>query len=455
MTNQSFSEITPQLVHLSELSKKSSYIDPELYTKYDVKRGLRDLNGKGVLVGITEISEVNSTKIVDGKSVPCDGELYYRGYNVQDLIAELPDDCFFGFEECTYLLLFGKLPNKQELSEFCELLSNYRSLPQNFVRDVIMKKPSKDMMNALARGVLTLYSYDEVPDDTSEANVLRQCLQLISMFPLLSVYSYQTYRHYYNGESLIIHPPKKEYSTAENILHCLRDDSKFTPLEAKLLDVALILHMEHGGGNNSTFTTHLVSSSGTDTYSAIAAAIGSLKGPKHGGANIKVVKMFADMKEQVKDWTNEEEVGNYLRDLLDKKAFDKAGLIYGMGHAVYSLSDPRAVTFRSFVERLSEEKGYEKEFALYSLVERLAPEIISEKRKIYKGVSPNVDFYSGFVYQMLGLPMELYTPIFAIARIAGWSAHRMEEVCHKGKIMRPAYMTVCPHKEVTPMDERE
>ena len=455
MTNQSFSEITPQLVHLSELSKKSSYIDPELYTKYDVKRGLRDLNGKGVLVGITEISEVNSTKIVDGKSVPCDGELYYRGYNVQDLIAELPDDCFFGFEECTYLLLFGKLPNKQELGEFCELLSNYRSLPQNFVRDVIMKKPSKDMMNALARGVLTLYSYDEVPDDTSEANVLRQCLQLISMFPLLSVYSYQTYRHYYNGESLIIHPPKKEYSTAENILHCLRDDSKFTPLEAKLLDVALILHMEHGGGNNSTFTTHLVSSSGTDTYSAIAAAIGSLKGPKHGGANIKVVKMFADMKEQVKDWTNEEEVGNYLRDLLDKKAFDKAGLIYGIGHAVYSLSDPRAVTFRSFVERLSEEKGYEKEFALYSLVERLAPEIIAEKRKIYKGVSPNVDFYSGFVYQMLGLPMELYTPIFAIARIAGWSAHRMEEVCHKGKIMRPAYMTVCPHKEVKPMDERE
>lgn len=455
MTNQSFSEITPQLVHLSELSKKSSYIDPELYTKYDVKRGLRDLNGKGVLVGITEISEVNSTKIVDGKSVPCDGELYYRGYNVQDLIAELPDDCFFGFEECTYLLLFGKLPNKQELGEFCELLSNYRSLPQNFVRDVIMKKPSKDMMNALARGVLTLYSYDEVPDDTSEANVLRQCLQLISMFPLLSVYSYQTYRHYYNGESLIIHPPKKEYSTAENILHCLRDDSKFTPLEAKLLDVALILHMEHGGGNNSTFTTHLVSSSGTDTYSAIAAAIGSLKGPKHGGANIKVVKMFADMKEQVKDWTNEEEVGNYLRDLLDKKAFDKAGLIYGMGHAVYSLSDPRAVTFHSFVEHLSEEKGYEKEFALYSLVERLAPEIIAEKRKIYKGVSPNVDFYSGFVYQMLGLPLELYTPIFAIARIAGWSAHRMEEVCHKGKIMRPAYMTVCPHKEVTPMDERE
>lgn len=454
MTNHSFSEITPQLVQLSELSKKSSYIEPELYTQYDVKRGLRDLNGKGVLVGITEISEVNSTKIVDGKSVPCDGQLFYRGYNVQDLIKGLPDDFFFGFEECTYLLLFGKLPNKQELSDFCTLLSNYRSLPQNFVRDVIMKKPSKDMMNALARGVLTLYSYDERPDDTSEANVLRQCLQLISMFPLLSVYSYQTYQHYYKDESLIIHPPKKEYSTAENILHCLRSDSKFTPLEAKLLDVALILHMEHGGGNNSTFTTHLVSSSGTDTYSAIAAAIGSLKGPKHGGANIKVVKMFADMKEQVKDWTDEEEVGNYLRDLLDKKAFDHAGLIYGMGHAVYSLSDPRAVTFHSFVERLSHEKGYDKEFALYSLVERLAPKIIAEKRKIYKGVSPNVDFYSGFVYQMLDLPLELYTPIFAIARIAGWSAHRMEEICHQGKIMRPAYMTVCPHKEFISMEDR-
>lgn len=454
MTNQSFSEITPQLVHLSELSKKSSYIDPELYTKYDVKRGLRDLNGKGVLVGITEISEVNSTKIVDGKSVPCDGELYYRGYNVQDLIAELPDDCFFGFEECTYLLLFGKLPNKQELGEFCELLSNYRSLPQNFVRDVIMKKPSKDMMNALARGVLTLYSYDEVPDDTSEANVLRQCLQLISMFPLLSVYSYQTYRHYYNGESLIIHPPKKEYSTAENILHCLRDDSKFTPLEAKLLDVALILHMEHGGGNNSTFTTHLVSSSGTDTYSAIAAAIGSLKGPKHGGANIKVVKMFADMKEQVKDWTNEEEVGNYLRDLLDKKAFDKAGLIYGMGHAVYSLSDPRARVFKGFVEQLSQEKHREKEFKLMSDVERIAAGLIAKERKIYKGVSANVDFYSGFVYSMLGLPHELYTPIFAVARISGWSAHRIEELINCGKIIRPAYKSISPHNEYTPLSER-
>ena len=448
-------EVTPQLVKLSELSQKSSYINPDLYTEYDVKRGLRDLNGRGVLVGITEISEVNSTKIINGERVPCDGELFYRGYNVQEIVKKLPLDYHFGFEECTYLLLFGKLPNKEEMREFCDLLSTYRSLPPNFVRDVIMKKPSQDMMNALARGVLTLYSYDENPDDTTPANVLRQCMQLISMFPLLSVYSYQTYRHYYNLESLIIHPPKPEYSTAENILHCLRDDSKFSPLEAKLLDVALILHMEHGGGNNSTFTTHLVSSSGTDTYSAIAAAIGSLKGPKHGGANIKVVKMFADMKEHINDWTSEEEVSAYLKALLNKEAFDHTGLIYGMGHAVYSLSDPRAVTFRSYVEALSEEKGYQKEFALYSLVEKLAPQIIADTRKIYKGVSPNVDFYSGFVYQMLGLPMELYTPIFAIARIAGWSAHRMEEICHNGKIMRPAYMTVCPHKDYIPMEDRK
>ena len=327
-------------------------------------------------------------------------------------------------------------------------------LPRNFVRDVIMKKSSKDMMNTLARSVLTLYSYDDNPDDTSESNVLRQCLQLIAMFPLLSVYGYQAYRYYDKGDSLIIHRPKKEYSTAENILHCLRDDSSFTPLEAKLLDVALILHAEHGGGNNSTFTTHLVSSSGTDTYSAISAAIGSLKGPRHGGANIKVVKMFADMKKKVKDWTSEEEVGAYLRALLHKEAFDQAGLIYGIGHAVYSISDPRAVTFHGYVEQLAEAKGYEKEFALYSLVERLAPQIIAEERKIYKGVSPNVDFYSGFVYQMLELPLELYTPIFAIARIAGWSAHRMEEICHKDKIMRPSYMTVTEHHPYVPIDKR-
>ena len=454
MENTTFSEITPQLVKLAELSRESSYIDPELYTKYNIKRGLRDLNGKGVLVGITDISEIISKKKVDDKEVPCDGQLFYRGYNVQEIIKKMPKDSHFGFEECTYLLLFGKLPNREELTEFCQLLSSYRSLPPNFVRDVIMKKPSKDLMNTLARSVLTLFAYDDNPDDTSLPNVLRQCLQLISMFPLLSVYGYQAFRHYHMNDSLIIHSPKPEYSTAENILHCLRDDTKFTPLEAKLLDVALVLHMEHGGGNNSTFTTHLVSSSGTDTYSVIAAALGSLKGPKHGGANIKVVKMFNDMKENLSDWTDETAVGNYLRALLHKEAFDKAGLIYGMGHAVYSLSDPRAITFRSFVEALAEEKGYQKEFALYALVERLAPQIIAEERKIYKGVSPNVDFYSGFVYQMLGLPMELYTPIFAIARIAGWSAHRLEEIRQNGKIMRPAYMTVCPHREYVPLDER-
>ena len=450
----SYSKITPEIEKLADLTKEASYVKPELYTEYGVKRGLRDVNGKGVLVGITNISEVNSQRVIDGKNVPIPGELYYRGYNVQEIVKNIKPDNHFGFEEITYLLLFGELPTKEQLHDFIKLLSSYRSLPKNFVRDSILKKPSNDMMNSLARSVLALYSYDDNPDDISEENVLRQCLQLIAMFPLLSVYGYQAYRYYSKGDSLIIHRPKKEYSTAENILHCLRDDSSFTPLEAKLLDVALILHAEHGGGNNSTFTTHLVSSSGTDTYSAIAAALGSLKGPRHGGANIKVVKMFADMKKHVKDWTDEEEVGNYLRALLHKEAFDHAGLIYGIGHAVYSISDPRAVIFQGYVEQLAEAKGYEKEYALYSLVERLAPQIISEERKMYKGVSPNVDFFSGFVYQMLGLPMELFTPIFAIARIAGWSAHRMEEICHHDKIMRPAYMTVREHRKYVPIDER-
>lgn len=450
----SYSKITPEIEKLADLTKEASYVKPELYTEYGVKRGLRDVNGKGVLVGITNISEVNSQRVIDGKNVPIPGELYYRGYNVQDIVRNIKSDNHFGFEEITYLLLFGELPTKEQLHDFIKLLSSYRSLPKNFVRDSILKKPSNDMMNSLARSVLALYSYDDNPDDISEENVLRQCLQLIAMFPLLSVYGYQAYRYYSKGDSLIIHRPKKEYSTAENILHCLRDDSSFTPLEAKLLDVALILHAEHGGGNNSTFTTHLVSSSGTDTYSAIAAALGSLKGPRHGGANIKVVRMFADMKKHVKDWTSEKEVGDYLRALLHKEAFDHAGLIYGIGHAVYSISDPRAVIFQGYVEQLAEAKGYEKEYALYSLVERLAPQIISEERKMYKGVSPNVDFFSGFVYQMLGLPMELFTPIFAIARIAGWSAHRMEEICHHDKIMRPAYMTVTEHRKYVPIDER-
>lgn len=454
MHTNSYSEITPEILKLSRLCEETATINPAWYTEYDVKRGLRDLNGKGVLVGLTEISDVCATKIVNGQSVPADGNLYYRGYNVKDIVKGIDEKSHFGFEECTYLLLFGKLPTADELREFAQLLSYYRTLPTSFVRDIIMKAPSKDMMNTLARSVLTLYSYDDKADDISVPNVLRQCLQLISLFPLLSVYGYQAYRHYHDGASLFIHQPKPEYSTAENILHILRPDSRFSELEAKLLDIALILHMEHGGGNNSTFTTHLVSSSGTDTYSAIAASLGSLKGPKHGGANIKVVRMFDDMKEHIRDWEDEEEVGQYLADLLNKKAFDHAGLIYGMGHAVYSLSDPRAVIFHSFVERLSREKGREKEFALYRMVERLAPEIIAKERKIYKGVSPNVDFYSGFAYSMLNLPLELYTPIFAIARISGWSAHRIEELSYSGKIMRPAYKYVGTHKDYVPISER-
>ncbi len=449
-----YSKITPEISRLSKLTQEASKIDPQIYTDFDVKRGLRDVNGKGVLVGVTNISEINSMREENGERIPIDGELFYRGINVQEIIKKQPFESHFGFEEVSYLLLFGRLPNKDELSEFNQILANYRTLPKNFVRDVLMKKTSRDMMNALARSVLTLYSYDENPDDTSPDNVLRQCLQLIAMFPLMSVYGYQAYKYYVKGKSLVIHQPKKEYSTAENILHCLRDDSSFTPLEAKLLDVALIIHAEHGGGNNSTFTTHLVSSSGTDTYSAIAAALGSLKGPRHGGANIKVIHMFSDMKAKVHNWESEEEVGDYLRALLRKEAFDKAGLIYGMGHAVYSLSDPRAVIFKGFVEKLAIEKGKEKELALYKMVERLAPQIIADERKIYKGVSPNVDFYSGFVYQMLNLPEELYTPIFAIARISGWSAHRMEEVCSHNKIMRPAYVMRGPHNEYIPMEER-
>ncbi len=449
-----YTKITPALLELSELGKQSAAFDPALYAAYDVKRGLRDLNGKGVLVGLTQISDVCSTRIENGVSVPAPGSLSYRGYNIKDIISGIDPQSHFGFEECTYLLLFGKLPTQEELAGFSGMLSEYRSLPTYFVRDIIMKAPSRDMMNTLARCVLTMYSYDEKADDTSLPNVLRQCLQLISLFPMFSVYGYQSYKHFREGDSLFIHRPVETYSTAENILHILRPDSKFTPLEAKLLDTALILHMEHGGGNNSTFTTHLVSSSGTDTYSAIAAALGSLKGPKHGGANLKVVKMFDDMKEVVKDWEDEEEVKRYLMALLNKEAFDKQGLIYGMGHAVYSLSDPRAEIFRNFVEQLSAEKGMTKEFNLYALVERLAPQVIAQKRKIYKGVSPNVDFYSGFAYRMLDLPMELYTPIFAIARIAGWSAHRLEELSIDGKIMRPAYKNICEHKEYIPMNQR-
>ena len=442
MDYNAFSEITPDIIRLAKMSEKADIIDTELFTRYDVKRGLRDLNGKGVLAGLTNISDVRAKKVVDGVEIPVHGRLFYRGYDVKDLVNGFTRDNRFGFEEITYLLLFEKLPDAGELENFRNILSGYRSLPTSFVRDIIMKAPSSDMMNTLARSVLTLYSYDERADDVSLPNVLRQCLQLISMFPLLSIYGYQAYCHYHDGKSLFIHQPRPELSTAENILRILRPDKSYTPLEARLLDVALVLHMEHGGGNNSSFTTHVVTSSLTDTYSVIAAAIGSLKGPRHGGANIKVVQMFEEMKQEVKDWTDEEEVGVYLRRLLHKEAFDHAGLIYGVGHAIYSKSDPRAVIFKSFVEKLSMEKGLEKEFALYSLVERLAPEIISAERQMYKGVSINVDFYSGFVYHMLGLPMELYPPMFAIARICGWSAHRMEELANNGKIIRPAYKPI-------------
>lgn len=447
-------KVTPEIERLTQECKDHSSIDLSLYGKYDVKRGLRDINGKGVLAGLTQVSNVQAVKVVDGKEVPCAGSLYYRGYNIKDLTAGFVRDNRFGFEETTYLLLYGKLPDRKELEDFQKLLANQRSLPTNFVRDVIMKAPGRDIMNALSRSVLTLYSYDNNPDDISLPNVMRQCLNLISVFPLLSVYGYQAYNHYIRGKSLYIHNPKKELSTAENILRMLRPDKKYTDLEAKILDLALILHMEHGGGNNSTFTTHVVSSSGTDTYSAIAAALGSLKGPKHGGANIKVVRMFDDLKKHVKDWKDEEEVSDYLRKLLHKEAFDKRGLIYGMGHAVYSISDPRAQIFKKFVEQLAEEKGRQKDYHLYEMVERLAPEIIGQERHIYKGVSANVDFYSGFVYSMLELPLELYTPMFAIARIVGWSAHRMEELINTDKIIRPAYKNVLETQQYSILAER-
>ena len=454
MQMNSYSEITPEILDLAQMSERASQINADLYKKYDVRRGLRDINGKGVLAGLTEIGEVQAYKSVDGKEVPCEGKLYYRGLDIEELVQGFVSEKRFGFEEITYLLLFGALPSEKELSDFCELLGSYRTLPTHFVRDIIMKAPSKDMMNTLARSVLTLYSYDDRGDDISIPNVLRQSLQLIALFPVLSVYGYQAYSHYHDGKSLYIHQPQPNLSTAENILYTLRPDSSYTDFEAKVLDIALVLHMEHGGGNNSSFTTHVVSSSGTDTYSSVAASLGSLKGPRHGGANIKVVRMFEDMKQQVKDWTDEKEVGAYLRALLNKEAFDHAGLIYGMGHAVYSLSDPRANIFKSFVERLSKEKGREDEFRLYSMVEQLAPKIIGEERQIYKGVSANVDFYSGFVYSMLDLPLELYTPIFAMARIVGWSAHRIEELANNGKIIRPAYKSVAEKQEYVKLSER-
>ena len=450
-----FSTITPLIQKYAELCTQDGYIDPALYKELNVQRGLRDINGKGVLAGLTEISEVQSTKIVNGESVPCEGHLYYRGINIEDIVKGFLSEHRYGFEEVTYLLLSGNLPTKEQEEEFRGLLAQYRTLPTSFVRDIIMKAPSKDMMNTLARSVLTLYSYDDNADDTSIPNVLRQCLQLIALFPLLSVYGYQAYSHYHDANSLFIHYPEPHLSTAENILHILRPDSTYTELEAIILDLALVLHAEHGGGNNSTFTTHVVTSSGSDTYSVMAASLGSLKGPKHGGANIKVVRMFEDMKSKVKDWKDDEEITAYLKALLHKEAFDKAGLIYGIGHAVYSLSDPRATIFKKFVSNLSVEKGRSEEFELYAAVERLAPKVIAQERKMYKGVSANVDFYSGFVYDMLALPMELYTPIFAMSRIVGWSAHRIEELVNAGKIIRPAYKAVAPHRDYIKRADRK
>ena len=448
-----YSKYAQDIMELAKIASKSDIINPKLYEKYDVKRGLRDINGNGVVCGLTEISEIVAFgKDKDGNKIPAEGELYYRGINVRDLVAGAQGRRF-AFEEATHLLLFGHLPTRSQLERFCEILADFRSLPPSFVRDIIMKAPSRDMMNMLARCVLSLYSYDPRPDDTSKKNVLRQALQLIAQFPLLTVYSQKAYSYYHSDASLFIHKPRKDLSTAENILHMLRDDSKFTALEATVLDLCLVLHAEHGGGNNSTFTTHVVTSSGTDTYSSVAASLGSLKGPKHGGANIRVCEMFDCIKENVPDY-DRGKLKDFVAKIVDKEAYDHTGLVYGMGHAVYSLSDPRADILRTFAEKLAIEKHMEEEYEMRKYVAQAAAEVIAEKRRIYKGVAPNVDFYSGFVYDMLDLPRELYTPFFAVARIAGWSAHRMEEITNGGKIIRPGYQAVAKRKPYVPIGER-
>lgn len=444
-----------ELQKLTGLCKENGKIDLGLYEKYNVKRGLRDINGKGVLTGLTKISNIQSSIEKDGKSYPCEGKLLYRGINVQDLVKGFITTNTYGFEETAYLLIFGNLPNQKELDDFKELLGSYRTLPTNFVRDVVMKAPNKDMMNSLAKSILTLSYYDPKSDDISVENVLQQSLKIISVMPMLAVYGYHAFNHYECDESLYIHKPDPSLSTAENLLRLLRPDKNYSDLEARVLDLALILHMEHGGGNNSTFTTHVVTSSGTDTYSAVAAALASLKGPKHGGANIKVVEMIQNLKETVIDWTDETQVHDYLEQLMRGEAFDRKGLIYGMGHAVYSISDPRAQVLKSFVKQLSEDKHREDDYKLYSMIETMAPRIIAGERAIYKGVSANVDFYSGFVYSMLDIPEQLFTPIFAIARIVGWSAHRLEELMNMGKIIRPAYKSVLDDGEYVPMSERK
>lgn len=438
----------------SEYVLSNDAIDQELFGEYGVKRGLRDINGKGVVTGITNISRVESTELVDGELIPCPGKLYFRGYNVKDLVNGFEKENRFGYEETAYLLLFGDLPNKDELKEFEQVLSSYRHLPTNFVRDVIMKAPSGDIMNSLTRSVLTLASYDKYAADTSLENVIRQCSELIAILPMLAVYGYHAFNHYKRNKSFYIHRPSPKLSTSENFLRMLRPNMHYTRLEAKTLDRLFILHMEHGGGNNSTFTTRVVTSSGSDTYSTMAAALSSLKGPKHGGANIKVVQMFKDIRKNCEDEKDPEKVKEYLRKILRKETFDKKGLIYGMGHAIYSVSDPRAEIFKEYVKKLAIEKNKEDDFALYSLIEKLAPEVIAEERKIYKGVSANVDFFSGLLYSMLDIPEELYTPMFAISRIVGWSAHRIEELVTADKIMRPAYVSVCPYNEYEDIEDR-
>lgn len=436
-----------------KLCVKNDQIDKNLYQEYGVKRGLRDERGQGVLTGLTNISQITAFKNVNGEKIPCDGELLYRGYNVRDLVNGAADKRFI-FEEGVYLLLFGDLPDNEQLAKFREALNNSMDFPTNFTRDVIMKAPRVDIMNSMTRSILTLACYDDRQDDLSLSNVLRQCIMLISNFSMMAVYGYHAYNHYDNNGSMYIHRPDSNLSIAENFLRMLRPDKSFTELEARVLDIALLLHMEHGGGNNSTFTTRVVTSSGSDTYSAIAAAMSSLKGRKHGGANLQVMKMMDDIKSHVSDFGDEEEIASYLDKILNKQAYDRQGLIYGMGHAVYSLSDPREQVFRKFVEELAHDKGKDKDLMLYENIEKIAPMLIAKERKIYKGVSPNVDFYSGFVYEMLGIPRELYTPLFAIARIAGWSAHRMEELVTTDKIIRPAYKSLVTDREYVPRDLR-
>lgn len=429
------------------------HIDQNLYIEYDVKRGLRDSAGKGVLTGLTEISDVCAYDLVNGRTIPAEGSLYYQGVNVVDLVAGLKGRRF-GFEEASYLLMFGKLPTNEQLERYIKVSEEFQTLSGRFVRDVVMKASNANIMNAMQRCVLTLYTYDDLPDDISSQNVLRQSLELINKLPLIAVYSYHSYMHFRKDATLMIRNPKHGLSLAENILLMLRDDGQYTELEAKVLDIALVLHAEHGGGNNSTFTTHVVTSSGTDTYSSMAASIGSLKGPRHGGANLKVQNMFADIKAHIKDWSNKEEIEKYLIKILDKEAFDHTGLIYGMGHAVYTLSDPREIILKDFAKKLAQEKGMMEEFSLYEAVENIAGRLIMERRKLFKNVCANVDFYSGFVYTMLRIPEELFTPIFAIARTPGWCAHRLEELINANKIIRPAYKYVGEHIPYQSMDER-